>query len=122
MNTISTRLALSLLAVLIIMLLAVPSAALADGGEWTWMSGADTVNQSGIYGVQGTPDPANVPGARRNSISWIDGAGNLWLFWWRWQRGLAERSMALRLQRALDLDEWRKHSIPGRRLRRQGRA
>jgi N-acetylneuraminic acid mutarotase len=49
-------------------------------GEWTWMSGADTVGQAGTYGSRGTPDPANVPGARWGSISWIDGYGALWLF------------------------------------------
>lgn len=49
-------------------------------GEWTWMSGADTPWQSGSYGINGTPDPANVPGARDGSISWTDSAGNLWLF------------------------------------------
>jgi hypothetical protein len=79
MNHLSTRLALRLLPVLIIVLLAFPSTALANGGEWTWMSGADTVGQAGVYGVQGTPDPANVPGARTGSISWINDDGNLWL-------------------------------------------
>ena len=80
MKTISIRLALPLLAVLIILLLSVPSTALASGGAWTWMSGADTPNQAGVYGTLGTPDPGNVPGARQDSISWIDAAGNLWLF------------------------------------------
>jgi hypothetical protein len=28
----------------------------------------------------GTPSPSNVPGARLNAVSWIDGAGDLWLF------------------------------------------
>ena len=47
---------------------------------WTWMSGSDTTNRTGIYGTKGVPDVANMPGARSNSISWTDGAGNLWLF------------------------------------------
>jgi N-acetylneuraminic acid mutarotase len=34
----------------------------------------------GIYGTKGTPDPANVPGGRVTSVSWIDASGNLWLF------------------------------------------
>jgi N-acetylneuraminic acid mutarotase len=80
MNHRSTRLALPLLVVLIIMLLAVPSNALANGGEWTWMSGADTAGQPGVYGTKGTPDLANVPGARWRSISWIDADDHLWLF------------------------------------------
>lgn len=51
-----------------------------SSGQWTWMSGSNTVNQVGTYGTQGTADPANVPGARSNAMSWSDGAGNLWLF------------------------------------------
>ncbi len=47
---------------------------------WTWMSGKDTYNQRGIYGTKGTPHIDNVPGARGQSISWIDSSGNLWLF------------------------------------------
>ena len=49
-------------------------------GMWTWMSGADTFNQSGVYGIKGEPDNANLPGCRRGSISWKDSADNLWLF------------------------------------------
>jgi len=52
----------------------------AGVNEWTWMSGADTVDQPGVYGTQGVADPANVPGARRDSIAWADQDGNLWLF------------------------------------------
>ena len=48
--------------------------------EWTWMSGSKIGNQFGVYGKKGLPDAANVPGARRDSISWIDSSGNLWLF------------------------------------------
>ena len=48
--------------------------------QWTWMSGAATTNQTGVYGTQGVPDAANVPGARYGSISWTDNSGNLWLF------------------------------------------
>ncbi len=51
-----------------------------SSGQWTWMSGSDTIGQAGIYGIQGTPDPTNVPGARQDSSSWIDAVGNLWLF------------------------------------------
>ncbi len=49
-------------------------------GEWTWRSGSDTEDQVGIYGIKGTPDPANIPGARLSSISWTDSLGNIWLF------------------------------------------
>jgi sugar lactone lactonase YvrE len=47
---------------------------------WTWVSGANTANQPGIYGTQGIPSTGNVPGARYESVSWIDQSGNLWLF------------------------------------------
>jgi N-acetylneuraminic acid mutarotase len=50
-----------------------------DGTNWTWVSGADTVGASGVYGTQDTPDAANVPGARDSAVSWYDGS-NLWLF------------------------------------------
>jgi N-acetylneuraminic acid mutarotase len=49
-------------------------------GQWTWVSGANTVNALGVYGTQGMAAAANVPGARDSSLSWIDSAGNLWLF------------------------------------------
>ena len=48
--------------------------------EWTWMSGANVTNQTGVYGIKGVPDAANVPGARRGAVSWIDSSGDLWLF------------------------------------------
>ena len=48
--------------------------------EWTWVSGGNTANQTGIYGTQGTAAPSNVPGARYGAISWIDSSGTLWLF------------------------------------------
>jgi hypothetical protein len=49
-------------------------------GLWTWMSGSSTANQNGIYGNKGVPDANNVPGARYDSVSWIDSNDNLWLF------------------------------------------
>gem|GEM_PF-6432017 len=51
-----------------------------DGVNWTWVSGSDVGTQKGDYGTQGTADPANVPGGRMDSVSWIDTDGNLWLF------------------------------------------
>jgi N-acetylneuraminic acid mutarotase len=49
-------------------------------GEWTWMSGSNTVNQPGVYGRKGVPAAGNVPGARYEAASWTDLRGNLWLF------------------------------------------
>jgi N-acetylneuraminic acid mutarotase len=48
--------------------------------EWTWVSGGNGDNASGIYGTQGTGAATNVPGARQSASSWIDSSGNLWLF------------------------------------------
>ncbi|MGH3430533.1 MAG: kelch repeat-containing protein, partial [Mycobacteriales bacterium] len=49
-------------------------------GQWTWIGGEDVANFSGAYGTLGTPATGNVPGARQAGSSWIDSAGNLWLF------------------------------------------
>ncbi len=51
-----------------------------SGGEWTWIGGANVVNNQGIYGTQGMAAPGNVPGARNDGMSWTDASGNLWLF------------------------------------------
>ena len=48
--------------------------------EWTWESGSTTVDQAGIYGVQGTPAPGNTPGGRVDACSWPDAVGDFWLF------------------------------------------
>jgi N-acetylneuraminic acid mutarotase len=49
-------------------------------GLWTWVSGGNGHNASGVYGTQGTAAAGNVPGARQAASSWIDSSGNLWLF------------------------------------------
>jgi hypothetical protein len=49
-------------------------------GEWTWVSGSSSVNQSGTYGTQGVAVPESAPGARYGSVAWADAKGNLWLF------------------------------------------
>ncbi len=51
-----------------------------SSGEWTWMGGANSSDQSGVYGTEGTAAPTNIPGARKNPATWVDSAGNLWLF------------------------------------------
>ena len=48
--------------------------------QWTWISGGNAANAAGVYGVLGTAAAINVPGARYAASSWIDAAGNLWLF------------------------------------------
>jgi hypothetical protein len=51
-----------------------------SAGQWTWVSGSNLINQTGIYGTQGTAAASNAPGARWSSAAWIDAAGRLWLF------------------------------------------
>ncbi|MFX0132705.1 MAG: kelch repeat-containing protein [Candidatus Hodarchaeota archaeon] len=49
--------------------------------EWAWMSGFKNAgNYLGYYGQKGVPDTRNYPGGRRESVSWTDKDGNLWLF------------------------------------------
>jgi N-acetylneuraminic acid mutarotase len=51
-----------------------------SSGLWTWISGGDGDNASGVYGAQGSAAATNVPGSRYSASSWIDSTGNLWLF------------------------------------------
>src|SRR5208282_5598722 len=51
-----------------------------SSGQWTWISGGNADNASGVYGTQGTAAASNVPGGRYSGSSWIDSSGNLLLF------------------------------------------
>ena len=51
-----------------------------SSGQWTWVSGANTGSVPAVYGAQGTAAATNTPGSRFGAVSWIDGAGNFWLF------------------------------------------
>ncbi|MDQ5948496.1 MAG: hypothetical protein QG651_990, partial [Pseudomonadota bacterium] len=42
---------------------------------WTWMNGSNQVNALGRYG-----SPADMPGGRDLAVSWVESAGNFWLF------------------------------------------
>ena len=48
--------------------------------EWTWISGSNNTNASGVYGTLGVAAAGNTPGSLGNAVSWIDASGNLWLF------------------------------------------
>jgi N-acetylneuraminic acid mutarotase len=48
--------------------------------EWTWISGGNVANATGVYGTLATAAVTNVPGARYSASSWTDSAGNFWLF------------------------------------------
>ncbi len=47
---------------------------------WTWVGGNENPGQFTEFGVQGLPDPSNMPGSRYGAGSWVDTAGDLWLF------------------------------------------
>jgi N-acetylneuraminic acid mutarotase len=48
--------------------------------QWTWIKGDSTVNNIGIYGLQGIAAITNKPGSRFGNTSWSDTSGNLYLF------------------------------------------
>lgn len=49
--------------------------------EWTWVKGPSAPLMPGIYGTQGVPSPLNYPGYRDyTSTTWVDAAGDLWLY------------------------------------------
>ncbi|MBI2268941.1 MAG: hypothetical protein HYU69_01135 [Bacteroidetes bacterium] len=49
--------------------------------QWTWINGPGIPDQLGVYGTQGIPAAANYPGGRAYaSLTWVDNAGNFWLF------------------------------------------
>lgn len=54
--------------------------AFAQSNQWTWISGDNSADQSGIYGIKGVAGAANKPGSRALSTSWMDASGNFWLF------------------------------------------
>ncbi len=47
--------------------------------DWTWMKGANVINQTPSYGTLGIASNLNDPGARTSSSSWTDASGNFWL-------------------------------------------
>ena len=49
-------------------------------GQWTWVSGPNSISGNGTYGTQGIAAVGNVPSSRKNSATWTDATGRLWLF------------------------------------------
>ena len=49
-------------------------------GQWTWVGGAQKVDQGGVYGTLGVAASGNIPGARSAAAGWVDSTGSLWLF------------------------------------------
>lgn len=50
-----------------------------DGSDWVWVSGSDSVDQTGAYGDQGVTATDSHPGARSTAAYWNDSDG-FWLF------------------------------------------
>jgi Galactose oxidase, central domain len=50
------------------------------GGQWTWISGNNVGNQTGVYGTQTAAAAANFPGARWGAAGWTDASSNLWFY------------------------------------------
>ncbi len=49
--------------------------------QWAWIKGPGIANQAGIYGTFMVPSPSNNPGCRAWGVAtWVDTAGDLWLF------------------------------------------
>ncbi len=51
-----------------------------DGSDWTWISGSDTINETGNYGTQQTAANTNIPGSRNSPVAWKATNGDFWLF------------------------------------------
>lgn len=49
-------------------------------GVWSWMSGSNQPGAPAVTGTQGVAAAQNNPGSRYTAISWVDGAGNFWIF------------------------------------------
>jgi hypothetical protein len=86
--------------------------------EWTWVNGSSSANSPGVTGTQGVSAAGNLPSARGGALSWIDMAGNLWLFggsglgdlwvyapstgWWTWVNGSPDGSYPANCSSAYD--------------------
>lgn len=52
----------------------------AETGQWTWLTGGQGINSSGVYGTLGDAGANNTPGARSGAAMWVDAFGDVWLF------------------------------------------
>ncbi len=48
--------------------------------SWSWVKGANTIDQNGTYGLQGSFNSANLPGGREGFNMWLDNNGDIWIF------------------------------------------
>lgn len=50
-----------------------------DGSNWTWVSGANTNNNVGVYGSKGVTATSSYPGSRNDASMVIDSHDNIWI-------------------------------------------
>ncbi|RYZ30200.1 MAG: hypothetical protein EOP49_40015, partial [Sphingobacteriales bacterium] len=48
--------------------------------QWAWMGGDKDLSPGGVFVEKGQASEDNKPGGRQNAVSWVDNAGNFWLF------------------------------------------
>jgi Galactose oxidase, central domain len=58
----------------------VPTSAYPTANQWTWVKGANTNSNAGVYGNASVPLFSNVPGSRWGAGYWIDTSNELWIF------------------------------------------
>src|SRR4051812_32922499 len=63
-----------------LLLLLLPTAAISQPGQWTWIHGTNGINSTGNYGTKSVPAPTNEPPNLYQSMNWTDLQGNFWLF------------------------------------------
>ena len=51
-----------------------------SAGTWRHVKGSETVNETGVYGVKGTPGALNTPGSRHSSSAWVACDHHFWVF------------------------------------------
>lgn len=49
-------------------------------GNWTWVGGSQSLNDSGVNGVKGRKSEWYYPSGRTNSVMWSDSSNNIWIF------------------------------------------
>src|SRR5690606_11483774 len=48
--------------------------------EWTWVKGDADSWVNGVYAAHGVPALSNKPGGRYGASTWMDGAGDVWIY------------------------------------------
>lgn len=51
-----------------------------ENSNWTWISGSNSINDLGSYGIQGIGDESNSPSARIGMSTWTDSNNVFWLY------------------------------------------